>query len=244
MTFEDDAGIQLATIINNLSDCKQTPNIEKEALQKLIDSEADHPISRAGIRRIQSAVRDQSEHNGWYFKGASASALAGTELLSTQTEDRFQFTWSQGLRMKDPSLTVNDAVLMASAAVSALQDPLLFTAARVTNSSIPLHRHGTPIWLADPQSSKKDAFSHINFFPARVGLAPKPGKYLLFRVTVSSCFQPRFADSGAYPYWRASGRTLPIEQCPASLDGFTEVISDGVTVAAVQSPLQSFSRTI
>src|ERR1700722_19300791 len=177
--FELDASAQLTVISGNLTHCPQTEDTERQALTAVIESHLNEPVGLGQISRIQDAVRTHVLSEGLYFLGRRRPELTTKELLSTQTAMRFEQNCAVGLRAEDPALTVSDAHLVALRMVSELEDDLLFVQTRDGHSSIHLHRHGTPMWLADPDSVSAPPESAVDLLPSRLGLAPRARRYVL-----------------------------------------------------------------
>lgn len=240
--FDDDAAAQLLVIGNNLAGCRQTRDPERSILRTTIDGEVADPAELGHILRVQQAVRIRVLQEKWYFLGQQRPELNSKTLLSTQSEFSFEQICAEGLLSIRPSLHVSEAHEIALRILSDLGDPLLFELTREDNGAVPLHRHGTPMWLADPDSASD--FAAIGLLPARLGLAPRSGPYILLFPKATNCHVPRFSDSGGYPYWRPGGRTCPLEQCPPGCDGFIEVVADRLTIAALLKAPGRFSRTV
>ena len=155
--------------------------------------------------------------------------------------------YAVSLSTADTSLSMADATLIASQLFLDLCSDSSFAVAKDAHHDIPLHRHGSPMWLAIADDNEPEMEDQLHHFPARLGLAPDLDllvPYVLMRLAVVDGYVPRFADSGGYPYWRPGGVTEPIEQYPLTLKGFTEVVADRVTATALRRPSVRYVRTV
>lgn len=249
MGFDSDAPAQIQRIRQNLNECDQTPAGEKSTLLATIEAEVgagrDSVLAIRDIRKVQTAVRNAVASSEWYFKGRPRHDADRKLLYSTQSEIGLEDKFIRDLQRTRPDLSEADAMDIAQSLISNIFSDSGLTVAKSNHRSLLLHLYGQPIWLADPVSGNPNADNDITLLPARLGLNPHPTRYVLLKLHVDARFTPRFADSGAYPYWRPGGKTNPIEQCPSAYnDGFDETIGDGVTVSALVAPIIRYERTI
>lgn len=249
MAFDADAKAQFQAIQQNLKACAQTPDAERAHLAGVISTsvagvtEADVTLDHVNL--IQTAVRASAERNDLYFKGAPTAA-SGLSTFSTRREDKLQKGLAFALKAEDPSLLVTDAMLIANDIVLRLSAAVTSGLARIDYGQLPLHVHGTPMWIAVLEASEASAIREdVAYPPARLGLAPesdRPVRYVLMAIHTSESFRPRFADSGAYPYWEPGGKTRPLEQCPAGLNGLAEVVVNNVRVGSIRDYVVIYER--
>ena len=248
LLFDDDPAAQIQRIRANLDGCSQTAAAERDILRTTIDAETrgidDQELEIANISQVGSAVRRLAAQEKWYCGGQSQPEMATKSLYSTQTELRFEQVFLQGLQQDDSELTSSEALAIAQQLMTDLLANPTFAAAKHAHGALPLHQHGTPMWLADPDSTAIHPDTNIALLPARLGLAPRRARYVLVVVTPPACCSPKFADSGAYPYWRPGGKTLPIDQCPRECDGMAESVSDGVSIRHMRRPAIRYQRAV
>jgi len=248
MQFDDDAAAQIQRIKANLAGCSQTTARERKSLRATIAAqtrrERHEDLTIADIQQVQSAVRSKVATERWYFRGNVQSDMAIKSLYSTQTEIRMEKIFLQGLQVNNPELTSSEALDVAQQLMDDLTANPTYAGAKLYHGALPLHEHASPMWLVDPDSAKPLADAALELLPARLGIAPRRTRYVLLALSARTCHSPRFADSGAYPYWRPGGKTFPIEQCPKGYEGFDEVVSDGITISNLRRPLRRYQRTI
>jgi len=186
------------------------------------------------IWSIQSAVRRYAQSNSLLFRGDEVTPPAN-EYISTRSEQAIRGSWSQKLAV-DRNLTLADAEIVAADIINELEDPARFRLAVHSMPSMPLCGSIGPMWIADPTSSNQLPEVNLSALRLRLGIEARPTKQVLLRIASTSCWIPRFADSGGYPYWRPGGRTEPTEDCPAGLDGFDEYVVEAKVISDLTGP--------
>lgn len=251
MAFDDDATAQMRRIRSNLELCAHTPANERSELLDTINSAlggaSDEALTMDHIYGIGSAVRQLAENRGLYFLGDTHPASRQNQYFSTRAEIKFISTIARALDADDLGLSVADQLERAKSLAFDLSDSTTFLSARQDNAALPLHRHGSPMWIAAAENPPLSDPTWLECVPARLGLGPDavlPVRYVLMQVRVSGATVPRFADSGAYPYWAPGGLTKPIEQCPVELTGFQEIVANGICVGSLDGAVSSYVRTI
>lgn len=250
MTFEIDALAQVGAINANLVGCSQTLDPERAALTADIDSVitgvAVAAFQLEHVHSIKSQVFNRALSEEWFFLG-TAFGGGRSRFYNTRRADQARQGYAFGLRAIDDDLSPSDAFDVASELLAELSSTSSFVSGKSSMPELPLHRHGTPMWLAVPESEVALSDDDLSLLPARLGLDPTESvqaRYIFIEVSAEECFVPRFADSGAYPYWKPGGKTAPIETCPAGLTGFTEVVGNGLTLSNLSSPFRQYLRKI
>jgi len=252
VAFDDDATVQIATIRTNLARCNQTVPPERVALSAIIDSAigvaTGGDVTLAHVQSLGAAVRKLVEHEGWYLLGAPAPVPIGTDTVySARREDKLRKWLMRAVVASDPTLTTAESDVIAADLIANLCSAVTFLVAKTSeNSTLPLHAPGFPMWLGIEDDRDPPLLDSIKHLPSRLGLQPDslPGqRYVLLRLSPPAvCLRPRFADSGGYPYWRATGKTQPIETCPSHLPGIQEVVSDRLRISSLAEAAIVFHR--
>lgn len=247
MAFQSDPELQIQRIRANLAECPQTSDAERTDLAATIDTGLLGSENRAkeltDVRSVQDALHLKAGRDALYFQGIKHPV--DDLVWHTRREDKLIRVIQIGISASDPALSTADSIAIASEIVADLAHSTRYSAAKIIANSIPLHRHGTPMWIAVPGGEDPPIDGDVHYLPARLGLQPEDeffSRYLLVLLDLDLGAQPRFADSEGYAYWKPGGLTDPIEGCPADYTGLTELVVDEVRVNNIAQPLQPYLR--
>ena len=245
MSFEINATAQIRRIRENLLKCTQTKNDERatfqQAIDKSVDGKADDDIEIVQVKKAKDAIRNLAETQDLFLRGKINSDWSGISLYSTKTEQSLVAIYVRTLNNM-PDITASEAEEIAQQLIYELEDQLIMKDRRDTYRDLPLHYITAPMWLTKPTADSAVFSADIELLPARLGMAPFPGRYVLMGVIARECRIPRFADSGGYPYWRPGGMTQPIAQCPSAKSGLAEAVSEALYLSDLIQPLVRYIR--
>jgi hypothetical protein len=248
MPFDSDWRAQHDAVRRNLADCAATSDPERAELAACIDGVVSGrdlaALGEGDISQIQKEIRDRVAARRWYLQGNVQYDAEINIMLHTRQQGSFENSFARGLVARDSSLSQPEASTIAAALVDDLQDGTSFVAARDAYGDVSFARHPSPVWAADPGSATPEHLANLPLLPARLGLGPNPGHYVLLTIRRPQWRSPRFADSGGYPYWRPGGVTLPIEQTPDGNSGFAEYVTHDLKLRDLTAPLQLYERII
>ena len=239
---------QIAQVQRNLAACTLTPSSEKAAikseLDKAVSATAPLPPSKRLIE-VSKRIRTFASKKKLILQGPPATfVVPSKEVVHSTRRDRLQGLLLSQL-VTESDYPFDDADTLVSNLLDELQMPAPWpTLSRPTIKRLALHRAGSLFWVGDPDSGKPGPSPRFDLYPARAGLHPDAGEYLFLRLKLNQGSTPRFADSGAYPYWRPGGKTQPISGCPAGYSGFDEAVAKDAKLSNLSSPMKLFKRKI
>lgn len=236
---------QTRQIRKNLRECPHTALPERKRLGSTITRAVTRTRSQpdaARLSRISGDLYTLAKSGGLFFRGPRFTATAG-HVYHSKSVGRFKDRLIRGLQ--DVGADFDSAETIATEVVSEFEGRTTSNVlSRPEIAALPLHDPGTPFWVADDFAASPPAIASAATYPARCGLEPANGPYLLFRMTRVSGRVPRFADSAGYVFWRPGGKTEPIGGCPVHHSGFDEAIMANVSIGDLVAPATPFDRVI
>lgn len=232
-------------IRSNLKNCRHTELSERALFGQSIAITIQATLGTRNedirLRAVSAALRESARNNALFLRGPVAD-LAGKRILHSKAVDRFRAGIHRHLSALfdyESARTLTEELL-----VQMTTAPPWRILTELSIADLPLHEHGTPFWVADATTAVPAVDVDPSLFPARAGLRPETGTYVLLQLSARSGNSPRFADSQGYPYWRPGGMTKPIAACPRGLSGLGEFVVDGMSLSSIAEPIQTFSRIV